>query len=63
MSFRPLVPVGYDSHFLVLREICFNQDIALDLFWLDGRATLQVVDVSTGYSSCAFLIRKTVEDV
>lgn len=44
-------------------KITFNSELALDLFWLDGRATLHVVDLATGYSNSAFLIGQSVEDV
>ena len=48
-------------------DIKFNNDIAMDLMWLqDGdkkRATLHVVDLQTGYSNAVFLNGQTVEDV
>jgi hypothetical protein len=42
-------------------DIIFNQDLALDLMWLDGQATLHIVDTRTYFSSAAILKRQTVE--
>jgi hypothetical protein len=44
-------------------NIIFNQDLALDLMWLDGQATLHIVDTRTHCSSAAIIKRQTVEGV
>lgn len=44
-------------------NIVFNQEVALDLMWLDGKALLHIVDTQTHFMSAAFLKGQTVEDV
>ena len=44
-------------------KVVFNQTVALDLFWLDGRAALHVVDLGTGFSNAMFLTGQSVSDV
>ncbi len=44
-------------------EIVFNEDVALDLMWLEGKAVLRVVCTHTHFNSAVFLKVQTVEDV
>ncbi|PXF39742.1 hypothetical protein BWQ96_04444 [Gracilariopsis chorda] len=44
-------------------NLVFNQELSLDLFWLDGKAVLHVVDRGTGFSNAVFLKRHSVNDV
>lgn len=41
----------------------FNDEEALDLFWLDGKGALKVVEICTGYVNSVFLEGETAEDV
>jgi len=52
-SFQVSVPKG----------IVFNQDLALDLMFLDSMAVLHVVDTQTHFSSAIFLQGQSVEDI
>lgn len=44
-------------------DLVFNQEISLDLFWLDGKAVLHIVDLGTGFSNAVFLNGHSVNDV
>lgn len=44
-------------------KIKFNQEVAVDIFWLHGRAILHVVDVGTGFCDAKFISGHTVEAV
>jgi hypothetical protein len=44
-------------------DVIFNQDLALDLMWLDGQATLHIADTRTLFSSAAILKRQNAEGV
>ena len=43
--------------------VVFNDTLAIDLLWLDGKAALHVVDLHTHFSAAGFLQRQTVDDV
>jgi hypothetical protein len=43
--------------------VYFNDTLAIDLLWLDGKAALHVVDLHTHFSAAGFLQRQTVDDV
>lgn len=44
-------------------DVVFNNELALDLMWIDGRAVLHIVDVHTHFSSAVFLRGQDVTDV
>ena len=44
-------------------SIIFNEEVALDLTWLNGKAVLHLVDNHTHFNSAAFLKGQKVEDV
>lgn len=44
-------------------KIVFNQDIELDLVYLNGQAALHVVDTGANFSSAQFLAGHSVDDV
>lgn len=43
--------------------IRFNEEVSLDLFWLDGKPALHVADMQTGFGNAVFLRGQRVEDV
>ena len=44
-------------------QIIFNEEVALDLMWLEGKAILHVVDCHTHFNSASALKGHSVEDV
>jgi hypothetical protein len=44
-------------------SIVFNDTLAIDLLWLEGKAVLHVVDLHTHFSAAGFLQRQSVDDV
>ena len=44
-------------------RIVFNEEVPLDLMWLEGKAILHVVDCHTHFNSASALIGHSVEDV
>jgi hypothetical protein len=44
-------------------SIVFNDTLAIDLVWLEGKAALHVVDLHTHFSAAGFLQRQSVDDV
>ena len=52
--FRVAMPIG---------EIVFNQEVAMDLMWIDGKAILHVVDAQTNYQNAVLLKGQSTEQV
>lgn len=44
-------------------KIVLNHEVALELFWLDGKPVLHVVDLGTGFSNALFLQGQSVSGV
>jgi transposase InsO family protein len=44
-------------------DVVFNQEVLLDLYWLDKRPALSIVDVGTGFCASRFLTAENVETV
>jgi hypothetical protein len=44
-------------------SIAFNDTLAIDLVWLEGKAALHVVDLHTHFSTAGLLQRQSVDDV
>lgn len=44
-------------------NLVFNNELALDLFWLDGKAVLHIVDIATGFSDPGFFTGHSSSDV
>jgi Reverse transcriptase (RNA-dependent DNA polymerase) len=53
----------YHFHVSIPGDCIFNQTVAMDLMWLEGRAVLHVVDTSLHFNSAAFLMAQTVEGI
>ncbi|PXF47155.1 hypothetical protein BWQ96_03097 [Gracilariopsis chorda] len=49
--------------FMPANNIVFNQELSLDLFWIDWKAVLHVVDRSTDFSKAVFLNGHSVNEV
>lgn len=44
-------------------ELMFNEELSMDLMWLDGKAILHIVDTATGFNAAEPLRGQLVEDV
>lgn len=44
-------------------EIVLNQEVAIDLVWLDGRPVMHVVDTHTNFQNAGFVKSKSVNDL
>lgn len=42
-------------------EIAFNQELAIDLLWLEGKPALHVIDTQTAFSNAKFINNKTAD--
>lgn len=44
-------------------EIVFNEEVAMDLMWMEGRAIMNIVDALTYYQNAVLLKRQSTGDV
>jgi hypothetical protein len=60
---KTFIPKPYRFRVSLPDSIVFNDTLSIDLFWLECKALLHVIDLHTHFSAAGFLQRQSVYDV